>query len=123
MQDRKSLNLVAGPGVAVREVVMAMGHGRADYLLYVDQHAVASSRPNRSAPPTADQVHVGCARGAICEHRRQMGQCENDLTLDTHSLGERGPEALTRLVEPPRKTPDALQHSRRRTAYRTSLQH
>ncbi len=40
VQDRKSLNLFAGPGVAVREVAMAKGHGRADYLLYVDQHAV-----------------------------------------------------------------------------------
>jgi len=36
VQDRKSLNTFAGPGVAVREVVMAKGHGRADYLLYVD---------------------------------------------------------------------------------------
>ncbi len=40
VQDRKSLNLFAGQGVAIREVVMAKGHGRADYLLYVDQHAV-----------------------------------------------------------------------------------
>src|SRR3712207_1128846 len=28
------------PGVAVREVVMAAGHGRADYVLYVDRRAV-----------------------------------------------------------------------------------
>jgi len=40
VQDRKGLNLFAGQGVAIREVVMAKGHGRADYLLYVDQHAV-----------------------------------------------------------------------------------
>src|SRR3954451_12238515 len=40
VQDRKNLNLFAGPGVAVREVVMAKGHGRADYLLYVDKRAV-----------------------------------------------------------------------------------
>jgi len=40
VQDRKVLNLFASPGVAVREVVMATGHGRADYLLYVDQLAV-----------------------------------------------------------------------------------
>jgi len=101
VQDRESLNLVAGPGVAVREVVMAKGHGRADYLLYVDQHAVGviEAKPVGS---TADQVHAGCARAAIFELRRQMGQCENDLTLDTQSLSERGPEALTRLVEPPR---------------------
>ena len=40
VQDRKVLNLFAGHGVAVREVIMAKGHGRADYLLYVDQKAV-----------------------------------------------------------------------------------
>lgn len=40
VQDKASLNLFAGPGVAVREVVMAAGHGRADYLLYVDKAAV-----------------------------------------------------------------------------------
>jgi hypothetical protein len=39
VQDREGMNLFAGPGVAVREVVMARGHGRADYLLYVEQRA------------------------------------------------------------------------------------
>jgi len=40
VQDRRALNLYAGQGVAVREVIMAAGHGRADYILYVDQQAV-----------------------------------------------------------------------------------
>jgi type I restriction enzyme, R subunit len=44
VQHRKDQNLFAGDdatsGVAVREQVMAAGHGRADYLLYVDQHVV-----------------------------------------------------------------------------------
>ena len=40
VQDKKGLNLFADQGVAVREVVMAKGHGRADYLIYVDQKAV-----------------------------------------------------------------------------------
>ena len=40
VQDRKNLNLYAAPGVAVREVVMKTGHGRSDYLLYVDQRTV-----------------------------------------------------------------------------------
>ncbi len=37
VQDKKSLNLFAADGVACREVVMKTGHGRADYLLYVDR--------------------------------------------------------------------------------------
>ncbi len=40
VQDRKHLNLFAGQGIAVRETIMKPGHGRVDYLLYVDQRAV-----------------------------------------------------------------------------------
>ena len=40
VQDRQNMNLFAGPGVAVRESIMAAGHGRADYLLYVGKRAV-----------------------------------------------------------------------------------
>ncbi len=40
VQDKGQVNLFAGPGVAVREVVMAPGHGRIDYLLYIDKQVV-----------------------------------------------------------------------------------
>ena len=40
MVDRKDLNLFAPQGSAVREAIMAPGHGRADYLLYVDKQVV-----------------------------------------------------------------------------------
>ncbi|TWH03143.1 type I restriction enzyme R subunit [Nocardioides sp. J9] len=40
VQDRRELNLFAAQGVAVREVVMKPGHGRVDYLLYVDKAVV-----------------------------------------------------------------------------------
>jgi type I restriction enzyme R subunit len=40
VQDRKNVNLFASDGVAVREVVMKQGHGRVDYLLYVEQTVV-----------------------------------------------------------------------------------
>src|SRR6476620_3851405 len=40
VQDKKGMNLYAGSGVAVREVTMAVGHGRADYLLYLDRRVV-----------------------------------------------------------------------------------
>jgi type I restriction enzyme, R subunit len=40
VQDLRSMNLFAAQGVAVREVTMAQGHGRADYLLYLDKRAV-----------------------------------------------------------------------------------
>lgn len=40
VQDKRQLNLFASQGVACREVVMKPGHGRVDYLLYVDQRTV-----------------------------------------------------------------------------------
>jgi type I restriction enzyme, R subunit len=40
VQSTAQLNLMAGPGVARREATMATGHGRADYLLYVDKRVV-----------------------------------------------------------------------------------
>jgi type I restriction enzyme R subunit len=40
VQDRDRVNLGASLGVAVREVVLQPGHGRADYLLFVDRRAV-----------------------------------------------------------------------------------
>ena len=35
VQDSDALNLYARGGVAVREFPLKLGHGRADYLLYV----------------------------------------------------------------------------------------
>lgn len=37
MQDVAGMEVRREGGVAVREVVMAPGHGRADYLLHVDR--------------------------------------------------------------------------------------
>jgi type I restriction enzyme R subunit len=42
VQSAAAANLAAGQGVAVREFVLATGHGRADYLLFVDGHAVGA---------------------------------------------------------------------------------
>ena len=38
--DRKDIDLFNHQGVAVREVIMATEHGRADYLLYIDRQIV-----------------------------------------------------------------------------------
>ena len=40
VQNPNSINLYAGSGIAVREFPLRAGHGRADYLLYVNQKAV-----------------------------------------------------------------------------------
>ncbi len=50
VQNADSINLYAGSGVAVREFPMKSGHGKADYLLYVDQKAagVVEAKPEGS---------------------------------------------------------------------------
>lgn len=40
VQDYSKVNLAVSPGVAVREFILSPPHGRADYLLFVDRHAV-----------------------------------------------------------------------------------
>ncbi|MCC6236788.1 MAG: DEAD/DEAH box helicase family protein [Dehalococcoidia bacterium] len=42
VQSRRDMNLFAGRGVAVREFTMQAGHGRADYLLFVDREVVGT---------------------------------------------------------------------------------
>jgi len=46
-----AMNLYARQGVAVREFIMATGHGRADYLLFVDQKAVGAIEAKPSGTP------------------------------------------------------------------------
>ena len=53
VQDRAGMNLYAAQGVAVREFIMAPGHGRADYLLFVDGVAVGAVEAKPSGTPLA----------------------------------------------------------------------
>ena len=53
VQDRTGMNLYAAQGVAVREFIMAPGHGRADYLLFVDGQAVGAVEAKPSGTPLA----------------------------------------------------------------------
>ncbi|CCH74381.1 hypothetical protein BN11_430021 [Nostocoides australiense Ben110] len=57
VQDKTNLNLFASDGVACREVVMKAGHGRADYLLYVDRKVVGVTQ----AKPEGTTLSGGCA--------------------------------------------------------------
>jgi type I restriction enzyme R subunit len=53
VQDRDDMNLYAAHGVAVREFIMAPGHGRADYLLFIDGKAVSAIEAKPSGTPLA----------------------------------------------------------------------
>jgi type I restriction enzyme, R subunit len=53
VQNRTEMNLYAGQGVAVREFIMVAGHGRADYVLFIDQKAVGAIEAKPSGVPLA----------------------------------------------------------------------
>ncbi|MCL2735938.1 MAG: hypothetical protein FWD75_04805 [Propionibacteriaceae bacterium] len=53
VQDRSKINLFASQGVAVREKIMTPGHGRADYLLYVDKRVVGVIEAKPQGVPLA----------------------------------------------------------------------
>jgi type I restriction enzyme, R subunit len=61
VQDFKSTNLHAGPGVAIREFPLATGHGCADYLLYV-QGKAAGVIEAKKAGATLSGVEVQSAK-------------------------------------------------------------
>jgi hypothetical protein len=84
VQHADRANVSAGPGVAVREFVLERGHGRVDYLLFVDGQpagvieakltpALAESGGHIGydvAPPWRRQG-PGKRRGSILDHRRR----------------------------------------------------
>ncbi|MFN8074234.1 MAG: DEAD/DEAH box helicase family protein [Kineosporiaceae bacterium] len=73
VQDKAALNLFAGQGVALRETVMAPGHGRADYLLYVDKRVVGviEAKPEGTTLSGVEWQSAMYATGLPESHRRR----------------------------------------------------
>ncbi|AOW89098.1 DEAD/DEAH box helicase [Streptomyces olivaceus] len=86
VQDRKAMNLFAGElgvhGVAVREVVMAPGHGRVDYLLYVEKKVVGviEAKPQGTPLSGVEWQSTMYATGLPPDHRKRA-----------HTVGDRIP--------------------------------
>jgi type I restriction enzyme, R subunit len=66
VQDRSSMNVSAGPGVAVREFKLTTGHGYADYMLFAGGKAVGvlEAKPRFFRVPGVEQ-----------DVRRASGHC------------------------------------------------
>ncbi|MGH3870039.1 MAG: hypothetical protein ACRDSR_00750 [Pseudonocardiaceae bacterium] len=81
VQDRRGLNLFAGAGVAVRETIMAPGHCRADYLLYVDKRAVGVIEAKPVGTPlslhTIDGRSIGAVWGRARAGTGMMQRCRH----------------------------------------------
>jgi len=107
VQDRKDLNLFAGQGVAVRETIMKPGHGRADYLLYVDQRAVGviEAKPEGTPLSGVEWQSAMYAEGLPPEVRLKSLTVDGRLPFvleasgsETHLTNGFDPEARARRV-------------------------
>ncbi|GAA2082882.1 type I restriction-modification enzyme R subunit C-terminal domain-containing protein [Pseudolysinimonas kribbensis] len=89
VQDAKQLNLFAGPGVAVREVVMAPGHGRVDYLLYVDREVVGviEAKPEGTTLSGVEWQSAMYANGLPEAHRKRSIQHDGRLPFVFEASG------------------------------------
>ncbi|MGH3695779.1 MAG: DEAD/DEAH box helicase family protein [Pseudonocardiaceae bacterium] len=89
VQDRRELNLFAGDGVAVRETIMAPGHGRADYLLYVDKRAVGviEAKPVGTPLSGVEWQSAKYAQGLPTEVRRRALTVEGQLPFVFEASG------------------------------------
>jgi hypothetical protein len=56
VQHADLANVAAGPGVAVREFILEKGHGRVDYLLFVDGQPTAVIEDKPEGPPWSEQM-------------------------------------------------------------------
>jgi type I restriction enzyme R subunit len=74
VQDGKAMNIMAGPGVAVREFILKSGHGRADYLLNVDGKVIGviEAKPEGHTLRGVETQSAKCTEGlpdGIPNHR------------------------------------------------------
>jgi type I restriction enzyme R subunit len=93
VQDRATMNLAAGPGVAVREFKMAPGHGFADYLLFVHGKAagVLEAKPAGyalgSVELQADKYATGVPRLSPSLSPAPMTRCDRKPCVTSDNRG------------------------------------
>jgi type I restriction enzyme R subunit len=89
VQDGKALNLFARDGVAVRERVLAPGHGRVDYLLYVDRKIVGviEAKPVGTPLSGVEWQSAMYATGLPESHRKRAVLVEDRLPFVFEASG------------------------------------
>ncbi|MGH3652305.1 DEAD/DEAH box helicase family protein [Glutamicibacter sp.] len=90
VQDRKDLNLFAPQrGIAVREVIMKPGHGRVDYLLYIDKTVVGviEAKPNGTPLSGVEWQSAMYATGLPNDVRRKALDSEGRLPFVFEASG------------------------------------
>ena len=107
VQDIGNLNLCASTGIAVREVVMASGHGRVDYLLYVEKKVVGviEAKPEGRTLSGVEWQSAMYATGLPAAHRHRATLVDDRLPFvfeasgsETHFTNGFDPEPRSRAI-------------------------
>jgi type I restriction enzyme R subunit len=103
IQNRNSINIEAGRGIAIREFPLAPGYGFADYLLYVDGYA-AGVVEAKKAGETLTEVETQTAKYSVGlpqnlpAPRRPLPFCYESTGVETRFTNLLEPDARSRPV-------------------------
>ena len=103
VQNADSINLYAGSGVAVREFPLRSGHGKADYLLYVNQKAagVVEAKPEGSTLTGVEVQSEKYSTGLpdnLPAHQHPLPFLYESTGAETQFTNRLDPEPRSRLV-------------------------
>lgn len=103
IQNRNSINIEAGRGIAIREFPLASGYGFADYLLYVDGYAAGVVEAKKAGVPLTevelqtDRYSVGLPAN-LPAPRRPLPFCYQSTGVETRFTNLLEPDARSRPV-------------------------
>ena len=103
IQNRDSINIEAGRGVAIREFPLAPGHGFADYLLYVDGYAAGIIEAKKEGVPLVEvEIQAGRYSQGLPRNlpapRRPLPFCYQSTGVETRFTNLLEPDARSRPV-------------------------
>ncbi|MGA3164787.1 MAG: type I restriction endonuclease [Terriglobia bacterium] len=103
VQDVNEANVMAGPGVAIREFPLKFGHGFADYLLYVDGVAAGVVEAKKEGETLTgyeiqtEKYSVGLP-DSLKAYRRPLPFCYQSTGIETRFTNLPEPDARSRQV-------------------------
>src|SRR5258707_4069897 len=103
IQNRDAINIDAGRGIAIREFLLAPGHGFADYLLYIDGYAAGVIEAKKAGVPLIG-VEIQSAKYSeglpdnLPALRRPLPFLYESTGVETRFTNLLDPDARSRLV-------------------------
>src|ERR1017187_5198639 len=101
IQNRDSINIEAGRGIAIREFPLAPGYGFADYLLYLDGYAAGVVEAKRAGVPLIE-VEIQSGKysqgrpGNLPAPRRPLPFCYQSTGVESRFTNLLEPDARSR---------------------------